>query len=69
VLSQGRIWLALHRHWIVLGLVAFVVLLAVADPDGLGVGRWIAIALGGVAIVLGLVYALTRFVVWAGRQR
>jgi hypothetical protein len=69
VLSRGRIWLALDRHWVVLALVAFVFVWAIASPDDLGVGWWIAIGLGGLALFLLGVYGLTRFVAWAARQR
>jgi hypothetical protein len=69
VISQARIWLALHRHWVALGLIAVVFVAAIADRDERGVGWWIAIGLGGLAIFLAVVYLLTRFIAWAARQR
>jgi Flp pilus assembly protein protease CpaA len=70
VVQNARIWLALNRHWFVIGLVLAVALLALLEPNDVGgVGWWIAIALGGLVVFLLAVYVLTRFVLWASRQK
>ena len=53
-------------HWFWLAVAALVVVLAIAA--GYGGERWIALGIVGVVAFLAVLYALTRFVMWASRR-